>query len=250
MDFLRLSKMRRPSSTPATIEAKLSSSRIMSAAFFVTGVPAMPMAMPMSAFFSAGESLTPSPVTATMWPRRWQLPTMTSFCCGDVRAKTICGCSRMASHLSSPMSSENSQPGQTMACAESGSWYPASPGLRRFSALERIKSSLVGDQRMPTLYAMAFAVPGWSPVTMITLMPAVLHLATAPGTASRGGSIRAIMPRKMSGSPESGCGGSTTLPFSSLSSSPAALASAYALMISYSPSGKLAVEKPSSRPSV
>ena len=37
-------------------------------AFFVTGVPAMPMATPMSAFFRAGESLTPSPVTATTWP--------------------------------------------------------------------------------------------------------------------------------------------------------------------------------------
>ena len=31
MDFFKLSKMRRPSSTPATIDAKLSSSRIMSA---------------------------------------------------------------------------------------------------------------------------------------------------------------------------------------------------------------------------
>jgi hypothetical protein len=30
-----------------------------------TSLPWMPMAMPMSAFFSAGESLTPSPVTAT-----------------------------------------------------------------------------------------------------------------------------------------------------------------------------------------
>lgn len=33
IDFFRLSKMRRPSSTPVTIEAKLSSSRIMSAAY-------------------------------------------------------------------------------------------------------------------------------------------------------------------------------------------------------------------------
>lgn len=32
----------------------------------------------------------------------------------------------------------------------------------------------------------------------LTLIPAVLHLPTAPGTASRGGSIKAIRPRKTS----------------------------------------------------
>lgn len=36
IDFFRLSKIKRPSSTPLTIEAKLSSRRIMSAAFFDT----------------------------------------------------------------------------------------------------------------------------------------------------------------------------------------------------------------------
>ena len=43
----------------------------------------------MSAFLSAGESLTPSPVTVTMAPCLWHPSTMISFCCGDVRAKTI-----------------------------------------------------------------------------------------------------------------------------------------------------------------
>lgn len=63
MDFFRLSKINRPSSTPVTIEAKLSSSRIMSAACFDTSEPAIPIATPMSAFFNAGESFTPSPGT-------------------------------------------------------------------------------------------------------------------------------------------------------------------------------------------
>jgi len=45
--------------------------------------------LPISAFFKAGESLTPSPVTATIAPWRWHPSTMISFCCGDVRAKTI-----------------------------------------------------------------------------------------------------------------------------------------------------------------
>ena len=40
----------------------------MSAASLATSVPLMPMAMPMSAFFSAGASFTPSPVMATTCP--------------------------------------------------------------------------------------------------------------------------------------------------------------------------------------
>ena len=63
-----LSKMARPSRTACTMVAKLSSARIILAASFVTSVPVMPMATPMSAFFSAGASFTPSPVIATIWP--------------------------------------------------------------------------------------------------------------------------------------------------------------------------------------
>ena len=61
-----LAKMPRPSRTAATMVAKLSSARIMSAASLVTSVPVMPIATPMSADFSAGASLTPSPVMATI----------------------------------------------------------------------------------------------------------------------------------------------------------------------------------------
>lgn len=67
IDFFKLSKISLPSSIPLTIELKLSSSRSMSAAFFATSEPE-PIAIPMSAFLIAGESLTPSPVTATTWP--------------------------------------------------------------------------------------------------------------------------------------------------------------------------------------
>ena len=60
-----LEKIARPSSTAATIEAKLSSASTMSAASLETSVPVMPIATPMSAVFRAGASLTPSPVIAT-----------------------------------------------------------------------------------------------------------------------------------------------------------------------------------------
>ena len=49
---------------------------------------------------------------------------------------------------------------------------------------------------MPTPLAMALAVIGWSPVTMMTLIPALRHLLTASGTAARGGSIMDINPTK------------------------------------------------------
>lgn len=67
MFFFKLSKMSHPHSIPFVIEEKLSSRRIMSAAFFATSDPD-PMAIPMFAFLIAGESFTPSPVTATMFP--------------------------------------------------------------------------------------------------------------------------------------------------------------------------------------
>jgi hypothetical protein len=60
--------MARPSSTAATTEAKLSSMRTSSAASLATSVPVRPIAMPMSACLSAGASLTPSPVIATISP--------------------------------------------------------------------------------------------------------------------------------------------------------------------------------------
>ena len=78
--------MPRPSSTALTIEAKLSSVSTMSEASFVTSVPVMPMAIPMSAAFTAGASLTPSPVIATMAPRRCQALTTRSLCSADTRA--------------------------------------------------------------------------------------------------------------------------------------------------------------------
>ena len=49
--------------------AKLSSVSTRSAACFATSVPLFPMAIPTSAAFKDGASLTPSPVMATIFPR-------------------------------------------------------------------------------------------------------------------------------------------------------------------------------------
>ena len=56
----------------ATTLAKLSSVRTMSAVCLATSVPVMPIATPIFARFSAGASLTPSPVIATTWPRDFE----------------------------------------------------------------------------------------------------------------------------------------------------------------------------------
>ena len=79
-------KMPRPSRTARTIVAKLSSARIIFAASLVTSVPVWPIAIPMSADFSAGASLTPSPVIATTWWSACRASTMRSLWRGVTRA--------------------------------------------------------------------------------------------------------------------------------------------------------------------
>ena len=59
-----LSYIRLPSSIALTMDAKLSSVKTISEASFATSLPFNPIAIPTSAFFKLGESLTPSPVIA------------------------------------------------------------------------------------------------------------------------------------------------------------------------------------------
>ena len=68
MNFLIESNMFLPQRTAFTIELKLSSRRIIAAAYLATSVPAIPIAKPTSAFLRAGASLVPSPVAATTSP--------------------------------------------------------------------------------------------------------------------------------------------------------------------------------------
>src|SRR6218665_1786454 len=63
------------------------------------------------------------------------------------------------------------------------------PILRAMSSAVPLPGEMI-----PTALAMALAVMGWSPVTMMTLMPASRHLLTASGTFGRGGSIIDIKP--------------------------------------------------------
>ena len=72
-----------------TIEAKLSSSKIMSHAAFATSVPAFLIANPTSAFFKAGASFVPSPVTATISPYSLRAATCRYLSSGLDLARTL-----------------------------------------------------------------------------------------------------------------------------------------------------------------
>ena len=71
------------------MEEKLSSNRIIPAASFATSVPVIPIAKPMSAFFNAGASFVPSPVTATTLFNYFNPVTSRYLSSGEDRANTL-----------------------------------------------------------------------------------------------------------------------------------------------------------------
>ena len=72
-----------------TILAKESSRIIMSAACLATSVPVIPIANPTSAFFKAGASFVPSPVTATTSPNCLSPVTSKYLSSGLDQARTL-----------------------------------------------------------------------------------------------------------------------------------------------------------------
>lgn len=125
---------------------------------------------------------------------RWQLSTITSFCWGLVRANTISGWVRSTSTSSDGSMSFSCMPLITQARASLGrkvgghhhwglslgrAWEDPwgepkgayfrltwSTGTRRRAAMSSTVS--LPSEMMPTLAAIALAVMGWSPVTIIT----------------------------------------------------------------------------------
>ena len=125
------------------------------------------MAMPTSAALSAGASLTPSPVMATTLSMVLRAATIFIFCSGEVRAKMRTPPARRVT---------------SSACFSRSSTSPVS---------SRLASASGGTMQL--CRATARAVSGWSPVIMMTSMPARWQVATAAGTSGRSGSS---MPRK------------------------------------------------------
>ena len=123
------------------------------------------MATPTSARFSAGASLTPSPVMATTAPSACSASTRRSLCSGLVRAKTVAS---RATRRRPPWS----RPSSSGPVTAFGSW--ARPSWR----------------------AMASAVATWSPVIILIPIPAARQSRTAAIASVRGGSISPSSPRK------------------------------------------------------
>lgn len=87
-NFLMQSKILRPYLTAVMMELKLSSKRMIPAAYLATYVPAIPIAKPISAFFKAGASLVPSPVMATTLLSCFSPVASRYLSCGDDLAST------------------------------------------------------------------------------------------------------------------------------------------------------------------
>ena len=160
--------MLRPCAIAFAIVAKLSSVSTISAAFFATSVPAIPIAIPTSADFNDGASFTPSPVIAAISPFFLHAATMRTLCSGDTCANTLVPAIRRAS-------SASSIPSSSSPCIH---WE--------------------GSCAIPISRAMANAVSTRSPVIMIVFTPALANSATAGATSGRTGSAIPANPKKVS----------------------------------------------------
>ena len=186
----------RPHITAWTIERKESSRSVMSDASFATLVPE-PNDSPTWAWFNAGASLVPSPVTATTSPRRCNIST--SRCLSAGRARDITLRSPTISSASSSLRAANSAP----------------VILSRTSYLAPRTSHLVPrTSRIPICLAISSAVADVSPVTIFTSMPALTHCLTASGTSWRSGSLMAQIACSSTPSPLSMAKASVRIPFS------------------------------------
>mmetsp|Transcript_26689 Transcript_26689/g.62444 ORF Transcript_26689/g.62444 Transcript_26689/m.62444 type:complete len:205 (+) Transcript_26689:112-726(+) len=171
--------MDRPSSTAATMLVKLSSARTMSEASLATSVPAMPMAMPMSACFKAGASLTPSPVMAAISSNDLRILTISCLCLGSVRENTAPSISLRSMIFCSTSTLRSSESASNSCPVKEFSLWPPE------------------GARIPSFWEMASAVVLLSPVIMMTLIPATRHASMAGLHSGRGGSRMPTMPTKV-----------------------------------------------------
>ena len=155
----------------------MSSAKTMELLSLATSVPIWPMAMPTSARFKAKASLTPSPVMATTYPCFCRLSKIFNFVWGVNLAKT-----------------------ETCLIVESNSFSSSSSSsfpVRTEGYLSVVLNFSSSCSIRPIFSAMAKAVSLWSPVFIITRMPAILALAIASLTSGRGGSFIPTNPTKV-----------------------------------------------------
>mmetsp|Transcript_29651 Transcript_29651/g.52915 ORF Transcript_29651/g.52915 Transcript_29651/m.52915 type:complete len:212 (-) Transcript_29651:1633-2268(-) len=185
-NFLMLSKMFLPHLTALTMLVKLSSSKMMSAASLARAVPHKFIANPTSDFFKAGASLEPSPVTATMYSRFLRPVTRRYLSSGSDLASTA-RCVMIASKASLFL---------TIGLPFSSSTKPPTASLNSLPSSTAFDVSDFSSRRWHCL-AIFIAVSLLSPVTMITLRPALCTVSTALGTSGLIGSSSPTSPTKI-----------------------------------------------------
>ena len=160
---------------------------MMSAACLAYSVPAIPIANPTFAFFKAGASFVPSPVTATIWPICLSPVTIVYLSSGDDLASTSNSSIILLNSSMFPTTSFLAFfpcLGQAQSLVSHFSQtVPPTMELKVGPSMTRVKSVVI-----PICFAMASAVFALSPVTILTLIPAVLHSFIESETFSRGGS--------------------------------------------------------------
>ena len=170
------SKTTRPSRTAWKMAAKLSSVTTMSEASLATSVPLRPMATPEV--------------------------------CGPQGRRIVDAVARDGHDL--PVVHQLPDDPQLVvrghACVDGNRFDPVEEVLvRHLLDLASRDHAISPSVSIPTILAMAKAVVGWSPVIMMTRMPARLQSRTASTASSRGGSIMAWMPARVRSCSTSSC---------------------------------------------
>ena len=177
---------------------------MIAAAYLATYVPAIPIAKPTSAFFKAGASFVPSPVTATTFPLSFSPVTKQYLSSGLERAKT--------NNLSMILS--NYSPLATVStliylfCSSACLLVVGQSQIAVLHFLQTMPPTLwlkSGPYKAKESYylsrpisrAIAFAVIMLSPVTILTVIPAIWHFFMASGTSFLGLSLTPITASKV-----------------------------------------------------
>jgi len=139
------------------------------------------MANPTSAFFKAGASLVPSPVTATTYPLYLSPVTKAYLSSGLDLAKTKSRSLILSNSYSFAIvstlnyfyfsSASLTVLAQSQVAVRQS--LQTTPPISLIKSAPYITSSSLSPLRMPTSLAMALAVTMLSPVTILTLIPAV-----------------------------------------------------------------------------
>lgn len=156
---------------------------MMAADSLATSVPAIPMANPTSAFLRAGASFVPSPVTATTSPLSFKPVTKAYLSSGLDLAKTR-SLSLILSNYSplaivSTLSSFSCYSASLTVLAQSQvrvrHFLHTTPPTNLMKSAPSMTNYSLSPVRIPTSLAIALAVIRLSPVTILTLIPALWH---------------------------------------------------------------------------